>query len=392
MLEIYQKCEKNKENIYGIKKVEELDRPFLLCMSAQDFYDKSVFGMIKIGAEAARVRTTNEMAGGFKINEMPVDFLGLKFKKDENYKNSYQEVVDRFLYPFLTKNGLEVSQIKKQALKANFMTYCNGTLVYNDIEQYLKEKFLQDGLTEEEIISILRCFSLVALGTDFDTSKLYGTTITFVDVNDAETFSEKTEYFNDLLQSQNKKRVYGTLENQNNFLYVYSGVGRHSVKEFLKDESICKPLICSLVAYFLESSIKGQERSSEDVITKLKTYAIENEDIKETLQKLDNEISYQNCPRYSKETDDLQSSIDDICKNLIKKQKEREDLKELLERERLRVSNLIANIKNFSSDITYMQILASSGLWQLNNANSDVLNLPSDREIRELENKSERKI
>ena len=50
MLSIYKKVEKSMDNLYGIvsiNNVQEIDRPFLLCLSAQDNYDKSVFGIVR---------------------------------------------------------------------------------------------------------------------------------------------------------------------------------------------------------------------------------------------------------------------------------------------------------------------------------------------------------
>jgi 3-dehydroquinate synthase len=81
MLRVFKKCEKSIDKLYGVKEIvdfENYDEPFLMCISSQDSIDKSVFGLIKEGARAARVRTSDEIAAGFKIDEMPIDFLGIK--------------------------------------------------------------------------------------------------------------------------------------------------------------------------------------------------------------------------------------------------------------------------------------------------------------------------
>ena len=91
---IYKKCEKNVLNEYGIMEINsfsEITRPFLFCIASLDD-DNSTFGVIKEGARAARVRTTDELAGGFKIDEMPADFLG--YKDDGN--NSFIDMVDNY--------------------------------------------------------------------------------------------------------------------------------------------------------------------------------------------------------------------------------------------------------------------------------------------------------
>ena len=103
MLSIYKKVEKKDDNLYGAISISgiEIKKPFLLCLSAQDNYNKSVFGIIQEGARAARVYTTDEIGACFKIDDFPIDFLGVKFTSDEMYKSNYDEIVDTFLYPFL---------------------------------------------------------------------------------------------------------------------------------------------------------------------------------------------------------------------------------------------------------------------------------------------------
>ena len=39
MLSVYKKCEKSVDNPYGIIEIKELDRPFLMCISAQGQMD-----------------------------------------------------------------------------------------------------------------------------------------------------------------------------------------------------------------------------------------------------------------------------------------------------------------------------------------------------------------
>ena len=54
MIEIYKKCEKSIDNKYGIEKIDNLDelrKPFLMCLSSTED-DNSVFGLIKEGARA----------------------------------------------------------------------------------------------------------------------------------------------------------------------------------------------------------------------------------------------------------------------------------------------------------------------------------------------------
>lgn len=58
------------------------------------------------------------MVAGFKIDELPIDFLGLRFKSDDQYKRNYEEIVDKLIYPFLTNNEkLSVEELKKEPEK-----------------------------------------------------------------------------------------------------------------------------------------------------------------------------------------------------------------------------------------------------------------------------------
>ena len=102
MLKIYKKINKTISNTYGsyeIKNIKDINKPFLLCISGYDNYDKSLFGIIREGAHAARVYTTQEIAAGFKIEDMPIDFIGIRFEKDNEYQENYQELTSKFLFP-----------------------------------------------------------------------------------------------------------------------------------------------------------------------------------------------------------------------------------------------------------------------------------------------------
>ena len=52
MLSIYKKVEKSSDNPSGIvqiNSISELNKPFLLCLSAQDNHDNSIYGTIREG-------------------------------------------------------------------------------------------------------------------------------------------------------------------------------------------------------------------------------------------------------------------------------------------------------------------------------------------------------
>lgn len=394
MLTIYKKVEKcldNPSGIIEIKNIEELNRPFLLCISAQDNNDKSIYGIIREGAQAARVYTTQEIAAGFKINEFPADFLGLRFIKDNTYKNNYDEIVDKFLYPFLIKNGIkEINQIIKQARKINLMTYCDGTITYEKIEEKIEEKLKNNGFSQDDIDFILSQISLVAIGTMIDTSNFKATTVTFIDVNDDEIYNNLTNYYKKMLQDRNKKSIYGTL-NKNNILYVYEGTGNHKLKEYLLNDRIVKPAICGILSHFLENSIENEKTSKLIAISKnftlnqLMTYANELIPTDELLKMLDSKLSYDNSPKYTKKEAKIRYELDMSYRELKRTKEELKQTETYLKTKEKQISDIISGIRKYSSETAFYQILVSSGVWQKPEERA-IFEETSDKTIREYYN------
>lgn len=373
VLKVYKKVEKSLDNPFGILDVhslKDLDKPFLLCLSAQDNYAKSIFGMIKMGANAARVNTTEEFAAGFKIDEFPVDFLGLSFEKDDNYKNSYEEISE-LLYSFLLSGGSKtIDEIKKNARKINFMTYCNGTLTYVNIEKLIKEKLRNDGFSEDDIREILSQISLLALGTMTDTSNLYATSVTFVDTNDLEISTERTTEYKRLLQEKNKKSMYGRLGDSHNVLYIFDGSGKHSLKEYFKNDNNVKAAICSVLAKFLQNSIKNSKQinpvsiSSIDVLKQLSIYGDTTANPLSLIKKLDDELSYDGASKYTIEEAKIRHELDLSYHSIQRMKVQLESLERDRKKKEESLNLIIDGIKQYSSDTTFYQILVSSKMWQ----------------------------
>lgn len=392
MLSIYKKVEKKDDNLYGAISISgiEIKKPFLLCLSAQDNYNKSVFGIIKEGARAARVYTTDEIGACFKIDDFPIDFLGVKFTSDEMYKSNYDEIVDTFLYPFLIGNGSRtIEEIKKYARKINLMTYCDGTQTYKNIEQRLIGKLKNCSISDENIKEIIRQISVIAIGTMVDTSDLMATVVTFVDVNDVEISTEQTILYKNILAERQQKSLFGVVRNSNNIMYVYEGTGKHSLKEYFEDRTIVKPAICSVISRIIENTILNTKQkglislSLGELIEKLKMYGVETETSISLMEKLDRTISYDNSPKYSLGEIKLRQQLDSSYKDLLKTKKQLEDSERELQRKNIAISSVIDEIRKYSSDITFYQILVSARLWQAP-IGIDVFQKDSDRMIREL--------
>ena len=390
MLNIYKRVEKSLDNLSGIveiQRVEELERPFLLCLSAQDNYDKSIYGIIKKGAQAARVYTSEEAAAGFKIDNMPADFLGLRFRSDNVYTNNYEEIVNKLIYPFLIRYGLsQIEKIKWQARKINLMTYCDGTLTYKKIEEELEKKFKNDALSQDVIDSILSQISLVAIGTMIDISDFKATTA-FVDVNDTEISTDMTNRYKKMLQDKGCQSIYGTLKK--NVLYIYNGTGNHSLKEYFLSDRIVKPALCSVLSHFLEISIESQRQgsligiSASNSLSQLAKYTKKMAS-RELLALLDRNVNYAS-PKYNTEEASMRHELDLLCKRVREQETQLRTFQEREENMQQQIAKIIEGLKEYSSQETMSQILTFSGLYQPSLGANPFQEL-SDKSVRELYN------
>ncbi len=386
---LYKKCEKSLDNPYGVEKIEDLsnyDKPFLLCISPQDMIDKSVFGIIKEGARAARVRTSDEYASGFKIDEMPIDFLGIKYEPKSIKDSKTVNLLNDFIYPFLTRGD----NILSQARKINFFTYCNGTTIYKELEKRLIEKLREDNYQEDQIKEIISQISLVSIGSEVDTSKLYATSITIKDVNDREVFDEVSKYALKRMDTLNRQSIIGKLRSKaNSIIYVYNGTGEHELKEYFKEGNIVKTALCAAVTYLLENSVLNQTSeqfipiSSDTLMKTVMRHNAEFEPIEDILSRIDNNIKYNGTIKYTKEEDKLLKELDKVYKKLIKTQRMLESTSNELNKANEDKQKLISGIREKTSDIAFEQIVVGSGMWQNARRNNDFMNQKTDRQIRE---------
>ena len=404
MLNIYKRVEKSIDNNFGIVDILngcELSKPFLLCISAQDNIDRSIYGIIKEGAYASRVCTTEGEAAGFKIDEMPVDFLGVRFKRDDKYKNNYEEIFDTFVSPYLFREGKEsIDELKKRARNMNFMTYCDGTITYKGIEKCIEEKLLSMGYSEIDINDILSQISLTAVATMVSTKDVKATTTTFIDVNDEEIETELTNGYKRILEESKMDSFYGTYGK--NTLYIFNGSGKHKLKEYLSNESIVKVALSSVVSKTLENSVRNNREETLSPISTglmletLDRYTDPNKSVEEGLKKLDSSLSYNHTPRYSVGELALRKELDDAYRKLGLANIQNERLVKDNKEKDTKLNSVVDNLKRYSSDTTFYQVLVSSGMWQPP-IGRDVTSELSDRQVREvyekeLERKKERQI
>lgn len=346
MITIYKKKEKNIDNPSGIHTVQDiksLDKPFLLCLSAQNNHDKSIYGIIREGSSISRVYTTNEEGARYKIDDFPIDFLGLRYQKDDQNRKNYEEIVDAFLYPYLTEGSHNIEDIIKKARKINFMTYCDGTETYQNIENRLINRLEEDKYTKEEIELIISQISLTAIGTMIDTSTIKATTATFIDVNDTEISTSMTEEYKKAIKDRNRKGIYGTIGK--NIVYIYNGNGNHDLKEYFKNDSVVKPVIAGTISYFLEKSIKNDNLSLPEIIERMNIYTNEQIPPIELLRRLDDNLNY-STPKYTKEEIKLRQELDIVYKSFYELQKETQRTQKENEKYKTALNSVISGVRD----------------------------------------------
>ncbi len=248
----------------------------------------------------------------------------------------------------------------------------------------MKEKLHIDGYSEDDIKRILNEIKLVSIGTMVDTRDLDATSVTFVDVNDREIESRRTGYFRRLLAENKENRVFGTLNKDNNCLFLYNGSGNHSLKEYFKSNALATPALFSVMTKMLEASIAGEKVSSEDLITVLDTYSREDTPYEELVSRLDSSLSYGGAARYTKGEAALQRKLDASYNKMAILVHKNELLEDRVKTGDQKISNVISKIREYSSDTTFQQILGSAKMYQFARDDKDVFTEPSDREIRGL--------
>lgn len=388
MIKIYKKVNKTANNPYGcleITNINDIKNPFLLCISGFDNYNKAVFGLIREGAHAARVYTTQEVAAGFNIDTMPIDFIGYTYVDDKGQKNSH-ELAHCLLLPFIKLHGINYQAMVKQARKINLFTFDTGVERYIEAEKEMFADLIKEGFSEGEVGTILSQICLLALGTNIDLTNLYATNFMFVDLNDKDIENEELLDYKRVLLEKRSCSMYVPIGEKDSIFFPFLGAGNHSVKDYLEMQSPSKPAICSMTVFCLQNSLANCKTSAllsvdkDDVYAPLYTYAANLRSVHDTMCILDNEVKYDNAPKYTLNEVQLRMELDSICRMIQKQQLSIENKDKNSQDLATKVNNLISSIRKYSSETTYYQILTDSHMWFPTN---DVLSKESDKEIRE---------
>ncbi len=379
MVTVFKKVEKSSENPIGYEEVSpgELDKPFLFCMTAQDMNKKSVLGGIRAGVQGARAYTLADNGAGYKVEDMPVDFLGYL----DHDEDKVGKIVNGFLYPFLTKEGMDKEKLAKRAEMMNFMTFCDGFEDYRNIEISLKQRLLQDGLNEDEIKEIISNIKLMALATDRDTTKLDCTSIEVVDVNDFYALQFELESKRKMEES-GEEALTGIYADNHGY-YCYNGTGNHDFKENFNGVNKIRPIVNYIISKMIEASIHGRKLSINEMLDGIRDFSTKGNTVEELFNVLDNEIDYGNVSKYTGNELKLRKELDKICEKYEKEHMEKENALNSYKDVSNKNRKLIDAIKKYSSDITFLQIAMEAIGWNRPEPNFEPNDYLSDREIRE---------
>ena len=374
MVEIYKRVEKSTEHLHGVERIESTDKPFIISLAAMDIM-QSVCGIPKCAMRAARVYSDDEDAGMLRLEDMPIDFLGVRFYS----KEPEQEFVSQFLLPYLTSQGTDFESIRSEAAKVNFLTYYNGTYRYKKIEEVLVQQLSGMNFTDEQITGIVSNITLIAVSTDMAIDDLRCTSIKIKDVNDEEVYEERDA---SLLRDDESFTYSVSPNNPNSVLYVYRGNGEHSVKAHLNDDCIAKPVFCALVISIINKAIANDTLNSDEILTLMEKYSKDNvAEAQRIMEEIDKRIVYDGVRRYDSESLEIRKQLDRTVKTLASVSSGLENARNNNKRLESQLLAIRHGIEDYCSDITRKKILKLVG-WQFSEEEARRIDsLPSDKEL-----------
>lgn len=406
MYQLYEKVPKTNEYIYGSKPIEQETNPFLegpclLCISAQNQLEKSVFVVTKEGMKMARLRVRNEPNAGYDLRKFPVKFLSIRLERDEQKltEEQYAEIfIKQYLVPLISKNGqkIELSKAMKNIRNVNIMSYCDGTLFAQQIEDTLLKQMKSLGYSNieyEKIISQLCMFPIATYRLD---GSQKSTCISFKDINDEEVYDEINEDYEETVKKSSIGESIIKLS-ENELAYLVDGTGAHDLKQYSRTGKALPVSLSSVISKALQNSIENSNNDKfipininflTENLENIMNEAKKGKSVEELMQQLDENIEYPGARKLSDYEIELLDQLDDVYTNNIKNDKELANTRKayLKQTEKLNATN--DAIKQYCTDITVQKILIAQGYQSKNE--EEILNLPSDKEIIEKQIKAQK--
>lgn len=330
MIKMYEKTEKSINNLHGVIEINDginpiLAGPCMICLAAQEKVPTSVFGMIREGMQAARLRTSVDPAARYSTENFPVKFLGMSYSKDNEESSFSEEIANKYLIPLIKDNGKRVSleEAMKNMRNLTIMTYCDGTYTYLNAEVTLIEEMKKLDYSDEEIKQIVSQICLLPIQTDCNIGHSLATTMQFCDTNDKEVYTTLTKALEKSLEQDKLGHRLGTFS-KNAGIYYYNGSGNHSIKAYFTKDNLAYAVLSSVVVTALENSIENHNR--EDSFSPLTINTLLNSaslviqkararmTTEEIIALLDESISYPGATILSEQECKLLSQIDEMAK------------------------------------------------------------------------------
>lgn len=275
MYRLYEKVPKSAENTYGIKMIEDQVNPFLnfpclLCVIPNAIHIKNLNGAMNRAMNLLQI-SNGDAKYDLDISEAPCRLMSLafgdlrengRFEKQNEKKENTIEFVEKYLYPLIQKDNSRIDPIQamRNMRNINFMSYCNGVNVIEDIEEILRNRMVELGYANEQINNILAQMCVCAISTD----KLYGkeaaTYISVRDINDKE-LANYSEGAKAQVRQDGGVGIYQI--NANEAMYLVDGNGQHSLDKYVQDDTSLSIGISSVLNKAIRNSLLNSQNQSE---------------------------------------------------------------------------------------------------------------------------------
>ncbi|MBE5822387.1 MAG: hypothetical protein E7311_07385 [Clostridiales bacterium] len=404
MYNLYEKIPKSKEYPYGVKKIEEGSNPFLegpcLLSIAAVNLDKSIFGVAKEGMKMARMRVRDDKNAGFTLEDFPVKFLSIKMEKSpETQELKENEILERFvskyMEPLVINDGekIDIETAMKRMRNVNIMSYCDGTVKVQEIENILINRMKEVGYTEDEIKQIQSQMCMFPIATNRIDGKQKSTCISFHDINDLEVNDNITQEERETVEASNIGETM-VRYSENEGAYLYNGSGTHNLKKFQLEGKAMSACLTSVITKALENSIENSKLDSKlnpismELLTadidKIMEDAEKGESIENLKQKIDENLIYGGARRITDYEAKLMDQLDLMYDNSIKTTRELEITKKSLEQEKEKNKCIMDAVEKNTTDLTTHKILMASGYQFGSNSKftpSEIIEGKSDKQI-----------
>ena len=361
MYELYQKVNKSSENLYGTRKIEDSENPFLdgpcmLCWAAQDMMQKEIFGTVKTGMKMARVRTRGDNGANYSADKFPVKFLAVKYVPTEDTSKSMKGFIDTYLVPILK----DKENTSRNLRNINIMCNCNATDRIIDLENGMIDKMKDLGYTEKEIDTAMSQICVFPIETGMELANFKSTTIAFSDVNDREvdiTIHDK-DYRGVFKKFAEKSKIGETIKtiSQNAAVYAINGTGKHGLSKYKTEGKLMPVMISRVISNALENSIvnfqgKGKFKpiTLEGLVNNAEKYisqANKGAKLEDIYREFDSDLEYTGANKLSIDELEQLDTMDEVCDKELKEQKNKKHKNKKHKNENdISVNNSVSNIQ-----------------------------------------------